>query len=184
MGKIKVTKKEMYNMVTESIKRCLNEMYDRSKFYDYHSKISDNKEFRNFENIVANFTSRTIEYDEDSNKANFSDFIEGIAELKQMSYEKSEYDKMNIKEMYQKYTSEGREDDFWSLDEISEFEHIESYLNRFELWEKYMPTPERIDFYIDEFKTWLKWFTEYEIERYQREKWNNYRYYTDELTKI
>lgn len=187
MNKIVISEKDIHTLVMESVKRCLKEAYNRNEFYNYHSGISDDKEFMYLEDLVGNFGNEMIEYDSDTNKADFEDFINGLLKLKQKSLEKREFDKINIKSLYQQYVNEGNEDDFWSLDIANDCEYLDEYVGEYartELWDRYMPAPERVDYLIDRFKQDLKLYTEFNIKSYERQMWDNYKTYMEDLERI
>ena len=105
MNKINISHNDIHILVMESVKKCLTELYDRNKFYEYNSGISDNKEFIYLENLVGNFANEVIEYNEETGLADFENFIKGLKVLKAMSEEKAMFDKIHIKDIYQQYIS-------------------------------------------------------------------------------
>lgn len=168
-------------IIENSVKNILNEWYDRNEFRDYSSYVFDNDETLTYlEKLVNNFAKISADSDD------WEEFAKGIAILNEMAEEKVEYDKYNIKQIYQEYVNSGKEDDFWETPDFYHYEYIDNYIGKYaatEKWDKYMPTPEQVKQMSNYFVEWLKRQTEYEIREYTENKWNDYKVVSDFLSK-
>jgi hypothetical protein len=168
--KIKLNEQDIYNIVNESIQRCLNEMYGnyQSVFYGYTN-------LQTMEKLVYKFTLKSVEEND------FNDFVEGMTELYKMAVEKQEIDSLNLIDLYKQAISNGDENIFWDNNNVSNFYYIDDYINHIDMWEKYMPKPEIIKQGIEEFAEWFKTYIEHNIEQYTKEKWAEYRNYIKQI---
>ena len=172
---------ELRLIVENSVKNILNEWYDRNEFIDYSSYVFDNDETLTYlEKLVLNFANKS------ANSDDWEEFANGIAILNEMAEEKVEYDKYNIKQIYQEHVNNGTEDDFWENPDFYHYEYIGNYLGEHaatEKWDKYMPTPEQVKQMSNYFVEWLKRQTEFEIREYTQDKWDEYKIISDYLSK-
>ena len=170
-------------IIENSVKNILNELHDRNKFSTYSTRIfNGDKTLTYLEQLVNNFTNILLY----GNKFDFEKFANGIAILYNMAKEKVEYDKYNIKQIYQEYVNNGTEDEFWGNPDYYHYEYIDKYIGEYastEKWDKYMPTPEKVKKLSDYFVEWLERETEYEIREYTEDKWTDYKVVSDFLSK-
>lgn len=171
--KIKLNEQDIYNIVNKSIRNCLNEIYG------IHNSIFENyPNLQAMEQLIYKFTLKSIEEND------FSEFVEGMTELYKMSVEKQEIDSLNLIALYKQAISNGDEDMFWNNDNVSNFYYIDDYINHIDMWEKYMPKPEIMKQGIEEFAEWFKNYVEYDIEKYTKERWSEYRNYITQINNI
>ena len=186
--KISIKENKLRALVKESVNNILNEIYDTNKFYSRASGIFNNDvALTKLELLVYNIAHESIERttnrNGEYNGVIWDDFIEGIVKLYNISKEKAEYDKLNIKQIYQEYVNNGKEDEFW--DEY-DYEYIDSYLGQHgktELWDKYIPKPEVVVNLVHEFVSWLKRYTDEDINEYAVNKEKEYEWITNFLSK-
>ena len=182
-----IKESELKYIIENSVKNILNEWYDRNEFRDYSSYVFDNDETLTYlEKLVLNFTNKSINVSSDNEDIDWGEFANGIAILCDMAKEKVEYDKYNIKQIYQKHVNNGTEDEFWVNPDYYHYEYISNYVGEYaatEKWDKYMPTPEQVKQMTNYFVEWLKRQTEYEIREYTQNKWKDYEIINDYLSK-
>jgi hypothetical protein len=172
---ITLATKDMVKLVNETVLKCLNEMYSNNSIFNGDKSLIE------LEKLVYKFTIKSIDTDSDNEyDIKFSEFVEGLSELYKMSLEKQEFDKINIKELYN--NSNG--DDFWDNDITSNFYYLDDYINHMELWDNYMPNPEKVKQYIELFAQWLKNHYDYIIESYTKNKWREYEYFIKQINNI
>lgn len=176
-----IKESELKYIVENSVKNILNEWYDKNEFRTYTTGILDgDKTLTYLEQLVNNFTNKSADSDD------WEEFANGIAILNEMAKEKVEYDKYNIKQIYQEHVNNGTEDEFWNNPDYYNYEYIDSYIGEYaatEKWDKYMPTPEKVQQMSDYFVKWLEMETEYEIREYTQYKWKDYEIIRDYLSK-
>ena len=176
-----IKESELKYIIENSVKNILNEWYDRNEFSTYSTHIfNGDKTLTYLERLVNNFANKSADSDD------WEEFAKGIAILNEMAEEKVEYDKYNIKQIYQEYVNSGKEDDFWENPDFYHYEYIDNYVGKYaatEKWDKYMPTPEQVKQMSNYFVEWLKRQTEYEIREYTENKWNDYKVVSDYLSK-
>lgn len=168
-------------IIENSVKNILNEWYDRNEFSTYSTHIfNGDKTLTYLEQLVNNFANKSADSDD------WEEFANGIAILNEMAEEKVEYDKYNIKQIYQEHVNNGTEDDFWENPDFYHYEYIDNYIGKYattEKWDKYMPTPAQVKQMSNYFIEWLKRQTEYEIREYTQNKWKDYEIISDYLSK-
>lgn len=168
-------------IIENSVKNILNEWYDRNEFSTYSTHIfNGDKTLTYLERLVNNFANISADSD------NWEEFANGIAILNEMAEEKVEYDKYNIKQIYQEHVNNGTEDEFWDNPDFYNYEYIDKYIGKYastEKWDKYMPTPEQVKQMSNYFVEWLKRQTEFEIREYTQDKWKDYEIISDYLSK-
>ena len=178
-----IKESELKYIIENSVKNILNELYDRNEFSTYTSRIfNGDKTLTYLEQLVSNFANKTMYGD----NSDFEEFANGIAILYDMAKEKVEYDKYNIKQIYQEHVNNGTEDEFWDNPDYYNYEYIDEYVGEYastEMWDKYMPTPEKVKKLSDYFVEWLERETEYNIREYTEDKWNDYKVVSDFLYK-
>ena len=178
-----IKESQLKTIVENSVKNILNEWYDRNEFSTYTSRIfNGDKTLTYLERLVSNFANIALY----SDNSDFEEFANGIAILYDMAKEKVEYDKYNIKQIYQEHVNNGTEDEFWDNPDYYNYEYIDKYVGEYastEKWDKYMPTPEKVQQMSDYFVKWLERETEYEIREYTENKWNEYKIVSDYLSK-
>lgn len=176
-----IKESELKYIIENSVKNILNEIYNQNEFRTYTTGIfGRDKTLTYLERLVNNFANKS------ANSDDWEEFANGIAILNEMAKEKVEYDKYNIKQIYQEHVNNGTEDDFWNNPDYYNYEYIDSYVGEYaspELWDKYMPTPEKVQQMSDYFVKWLKGETEYEIREYTEDKWNEYKIVSEYLSK-
>ena len=168
-------------IIENSVKNILNEMYNQNEFRPYTTGIFEgDKTLTYLEQLVNNFANKSADSDD------WEEFANGITILNGMAEEKVEYDKYNIKQIYQEHVNNGTEDDFWENPDFYHYEYIGNYLGEHaatEKWDKYMPTPEQVKQMSIYFVEWLKRQTEYKIREYTQNKWKDYEIISDYLSK-
>ena len=178
-----IKESELKYIIENSVKNILNELYDRNEFSTYTSRIfNGDKTLTYLEQLVSNFANKTMYGD----NSDFEEFANGIAILYDMAKEKVEYDKYNIKQIYQEHVNNGTEDEFWDNPDYYNYEYIDKYVGEYastEMWDKYMPTLEKVKKLSDYFVEWLERETEYNIREYTEDKWNDYKVVSDFLSK-
>lgn len=176
-----IKKSELKYIIENRVRNVLNELYNQNEFRTYTTGIfGSDKTLTYLEQLVKNFANKS------ANSDDWEEFANGIAILNEMAKEKIEYDKYNIKQIYQKHVNNGTEDDFWDNPDYYNYEYIDSYVGGHaspELWDKYMPTPEKVQQMSDYFVKWLKNMTEYDIREYTEDKWNEYEIINEYLSK-
>ena len=176
-----IKESELKYIIENSIKNILNEWYDRNEFSTYSTHIfNGDKTLTYYERLVNNFANKSADSDD------WEEFANGIAILNEMAEEKVEYDRYNIKQIYQEYVNSGKEDDFWENPDFYHYEYIDNYVGKHaatEKWDKYMPTPEQVKQMSNYFVEWLKRQTEFEIREYTQDKWDEYKIISDYLSK-
>lgn len=176
-----IKESELKYIIENSVKNILNEIYNQNEFRTYTTGIfGGDKTLIYLEQLVNNFANKS------ANSDDWEEFANGIAILNEMAKEKVEYDKYNIKQIYQEHVNNGTEDDFWNNPDYYNYEYIDSYVGEYaspELWDKYMPTPEKVKKLSDYFVKWLEGETEYDIREYTEDKWNEYKVVSDFLSK-
>lgn len=176
-----IKESELKYIIENSIKNILNEWYDRNEFSTYSTHIfNGDKTLTYLERLVNNFANKSADSDD------WEEFANGIAILNEMAEEKVEYDRYNIKQIYQEYVNSGKEDDFWENPDFYHYEYIDNYVGKHaatEKWDKYMPTPEQVKQMSNYFVEWLKRQTEFEIREYTQDKWDEYKIISDYLSK-
>ena len=167
-----IKERELKYIIENSVKNILNEWRDRNEFSTYSSHIfNGDKTLTYLERLVNNFTNKMMHGD----NSDFEEFANGIAILYDMAKEKVEYDKYNIKQIYQEHVNNGTEDEFWNNPDYYNYEYIDKYVGDYsspELWDKYMPTPEKVKKLTDYFVKWLENKTEYDVREYTEDKWD------------
>lgn len=179
-----ITEKQLKNIVETSIKNVLTEWHNSSVFHKVETRVfNGDKTLVYLEQLVYNLAHEGINVRENDNgriiSVDWDDFAKGIVKLYEMSKEKVEYDKKNLKEIYQKLVNSGREDEFWDSPEYYDYEYINSYLGQYantELWDKYMPLPEQVKDLTGYFIKWLEREIDYEIKNYGEERWNEFNH--------
>lgn len=187
-----ITEKQLKNIIECSIKNVLNEWYDGDDFYRIETRVfNGDKTLVYLEQLVYNLANEGIDTrtNDDGNiiSVDWSDFVKGIVKLYNMSKEKVEYDKKNLKQIYQKLLNSGKEDEFWDNPEYYDYEYIDSYLGQYantEFWDKYMPKPEQVKEMVDYFIKWLENEIEFEIRNYGEERWKEFNYFNKTLSSI
>ena len=168
-------------IIENSVKNILNEMYNQREFRRYTTGIFEgDKTLTYLEQLVNNFTNKSADSDD------WEEFADGIVMLSVMAKEKAEYDKYNIKQIYQEHVNNGTEDDFWNNPDYYNYEYIDSYVGDYsspELWDKYMPTPEKVKKLTDYFVKWLENKIEYDVREYTEDKWDEYKIISVYLSK-
>lgn len=176
-----IKESELKYIIENSVKNILNEWYDRNEFSTYSTHIfNGDKTLTYLERLVNNFANKSADSDD------WEEFANGIAILNEMAEEKVEYDRYNIKQIYQEYVNSGKEDDFWENPDFYHYEYIDNYVGKHaatEKWDKYMPTPEQVKQMSNYFVEWLKRQTEFEIREYTQDKWDEYKIISDYLSK-
>lgn len=176
-----IKESELKYIIENSVKNILNEWYDRNEFSTYSTHIfNGDKTLTYLERLVNNFANKSADGDD------WEEFANGIAILNEMAKEKVEYDRYNIKQIYQEYVNSGKGDDFWENPDFYHYEYIDNYVGKHaatEKWDKYMPTPEQVKQMSNYFVEWLKRQTEYEIREYTQNKWKDYEIINDYLSK-
>ena len=176
-----IKESELKYIIENSVKNILNEWYDRNEFSTYSTHIfNGDKTLTYLERLVNNFANKSADSDD------WEEFANGIAILNEMAEEKVEYDRYNIKQIYQEYVNSGKEDDFWENPDFYHYEYIDNYVGKYaatEKWDKYMPTPEQVKQMSNYFVEWLKRQTEFEIREYTQDKWDEYKIISDYLSK-
>lgn len=176
-----ITYKRIKKIVNESIDKVLSEAWERGEFKKYTSGVfENNEELEYLEMLVYNLTNNKIKIMEDEygdiQRIIWKDFIIGLVKLSEMAKEKVEFDRINIKQIFQEYVNNGREDEFWSE---YDYEYLGEYIGEYgytELWDTYMPTPEYIQEMSEKFNVWLERETEREVNEYSKNKWNETNY--------
>lgn len=181
---------ELKILIEKSIKKIIKEVYSTNRMDNHMVTIFDDEKLHYLEKLVNIFTHNRIKIKEDDNgnvtNVEWSDFIQGIITLYEMSKEKIEFDNLNIKQVYQKYVNNGRENDFWSNSDYYNYEYIDNYIGKYastEMWDKYMPTPEKVKQMSDYFVKWLGNEIENEIRVFEQNKWSEYNYINNTLSK-
>lgn len=181
---------ELKILIEKSIKKIIKEVYSTNRMDNHMVTIFDDEKLHYLEKLVNIFTHNRIKIKEDDNgnvtNVEWSDFIHGIITLYEMSKEKIEFDNLNIKQVYQKYVNNGRENDFWSNSDYHNYEYIDNYIGKYastEMWDKYMPTPEKVKQMSDYFVKWLGNEIENEIRVFEQNKWSEYNYINNTLSK-
>lgn len=176
-----IKESELKYIIENSVKNILNEMYNQREFRPYTTGIFEgDKTLTYLEQLVNNFANKSADSDD------WEEFADGIAILYDMAKEKVEYDKYNIKQIYQEHVNNGTEDDFWNNPDYYNYEYIDSYVGDYsspELWDKYLPTPEKVKKLTDYFVKWLEKVTEYDIREYTEDKWDEYKIINEYLSK-
>lgn len=176
-----IKESELKYIIENSVKSILNEIYIQNEFRTYTTGIFDgDKTLTYLEQLVNNFAKKSADSDD------WEEFANGIAILNEMAREKVEYDKYNIKQIYQEHVNNGTEDDFWNNPDYYNYEYIDSYVGEYatpEMWDKYMPTPEKVKQMSDYFVKWLERETEYDVREYTEDKWDEYKIINEYLSK-
>lgn len=175
MKKIHLKEHDMYNLISESVKRTLKEMYNLS-----NGVFKTNNDLMNLEKIVYKFTLDEVDVDYDKNTVNFNEFVGGLIKLHKMSIEKQEFDRLNVKQ----FLNKDNEEEYWNNRKLFNFEFIDDYANNMELWDKFMPKPEFIENGVLLFIEWLENYTDDEIEQYSKNKWSEFNSLKNKLNKI
>ena len=176
-----ISQKRIKKIVNESINKILSEAWSGNEFRKHTSGVfGNNKELGYLEMLVYNLTNNDIKTVEDEygdvQRVIWKDFMIGLVKLNEMAKEKVEFDRINIKDIYQKYINNGKEDDFWNE---YDYEYLSEYIGEYgytELWDKYMPTPKYVQEMTEKFNVWLEGETEYEINEYTKNKWSETNY--------
>ena len=112
-------------IIENNIKNILNEWYGKNGFRTYSTNIfRGDKTLTYLEQLVNNFTNLSMY----SDKFDFEKFANGIAMLYNMAKEKVEYDKYNIKQIYQEHINNGTEDEFWNNPDYYNYDYIDKYV--------------------------------------------------------
>lgn len=180
---MKISKKDLNNIVLESVKKVLKEYT-----YSYNTGIFSNNELLNkLEIIVRKVEYDYIEYDSETDTVtDWSDFIKGIIDVYDKSKELVWFKKYHIKEMYSKYdeNSDITFEDFLRENNIpSNWEWLDDYLDFTERWEQNIPSPEELYKMIQEFISWVEVYYDIKEENLVKELNGTKKYIISTLNK-